>query len=256
MATRERLSFDDETYYIGYGNHLQRYTFAEAYCLNKRVLDAGCGIGYGSAHLAANAASSVVAADIADEAVAEARRLYHHENLRFIKADVERLAEVPDLGGPFDTVVNFENIEHLHNPTRLLAGVKEVLKSDGTFVVSTPNGQLTDFDETGKNKNRFHIKEFTEDEFREVLGQFFKTVELFGQWKTPERLARQHIEKQIFENLCELYYSPTARIWRGLADCWARRAPRRQNMPANGARLPGSGRSSRFHHPPSPGLPT
>ena len=111
-------------------------------------------------------------------------------------------------------MVNFENIEHLHNPTRLLAGVKEVLKSDGTFVVSTPNGQLTDFDETGKNKNRFHIKEFTEDEFREVLGQFFKTVELFGQWKTPERLAQQHIEKQIFENLCELYYSPTARIWR------------------------------------------
>jgi SAM-dependent methyltransferase len=192
MSVRERMSFDNETFYSSYGNHLQRYTFAEPYCSGKKVLDAGCGIGYGSAHLATNAALSVVAVDISDEAVA------------------------PDLGAPFDVVVNFENIEHLTNPTRLLAGVKAVLVSDGIFVVSTPNGQLTERDEAGNIKNQFHVKEFTEDEFREMLGQFFSSVELFGQWKTPERLARQHIEKQLFINLCDLYYSPYARMWRGI----------------------------------------
>jgi 2-polyprenyl-3-methyl-5-hydroxy-6-metoxy-1,4-benzoquinol methylase len=215
MCVVERISLENETFSSSYANHIQRYIFTEQSCSGKRVLDAGCGIGYGSAHLAMNAALSVVAVDISGEALAEANRLYHHDNLRFVKGDVERLTEVPDLGGPFDVVVSLENIEHLTNPTRFLAGAKQVLTSDGILVVSTPNGQLTEQDQAGNIKNRFHIKEFTEEEFRKMLEQFFGSAELFGQWKTPEGLARRDFEKRLFENLCELYYSPYARAWRG-----------------------------------------
>lgn len=216
MSVGERISTGSKTFYTSYGNHIQRDNFAEQYASGKRVIDAGCGIGYGSAHLAMNGALSVVAIDISDDAMAEAKRLYRRDNLRFIKGDVERLAEIADLGGPFDVGVNFENIEHLANPTRFLAGVKELLTSEGTFVVSTPNGELTERDETGNIKNQFHLKEFTMDEFREMLGQFFGSTEFFGQWKTSEMLARQDFEKRLFANLCETYYSPTARMWRGL----------------------------------------
>jgi SAM-dependent methyltransferase len=216
MPAAERISIENETIFGSFANHIQRYNFAEPYCSGRRVLDAGCGTGYGSAYLAMNGALSVVAVDISDEAIAEAKRLYRRDNLRFVKGDVERLTEVSDLGGPFDVVINFENIEHLVNPPRLLTGVKQVLTSDGTLVVSTPNGQLTERDEAGNIKNPFHVKEFTEDQFREMLGRLFGSVELFGQWKTSEMLARIDFEKRLFENLCELYYSPSARVWRGL----------------------------------------
>jgi len=76
-------------------------------------------------------------------------------------------------------------------------------------VVSTPNGQITERDRQGNIKNPFHVREFAEDEFRQLLGQVFGSIELFGQWKTPERIARLQ-----FETLCELYYSPGARLWR------------------------------------------
>jgi SAM-dependent methyltransferase len=216
MPVSERISIENETIYSSYANHIQRYDFAERYCCGLRVIDVGCGTGYGSAHLAMNVAESVVAVDISEEAIAEAKRLYRRDNLRFLKGDVERLTEIQDLHAPFDAAINFENIEHLVNPTRFLTELKQVLRSDGTLVVSTPNGQLTERNHEGKLKNPYHVNEFTEDEFREMLGQFFGSIELFGQWKTPEMLARIEIEKRLFDVLCELYYSPSARLWRVL----------------------------------------
>jgi protein-L-isoaspartate O-methyltransferase len=52
--------------------HLARYTFAARLARGKRVLDAGCGAGYGSAELSLSA-HSVVGVDSAAEAVAFAR---------------------------------------------------------------------------------------------------------------------------------------------------------------------------------------
>jgi 2-polyprenyl-3-methyl-5-hydroxy-6-metoxy-1,4-benzoquinol methylase len=210
----ERISIDNESIYTSYANHIQRYAFAEKYCSGRRVLDAGCGTGYGSAHIATSGAAEVTAVDIADEAIAEAKRLYAHDNLRFLRGDVEHLTEIPDLLPPFDVAINFENIEHLKNPTRFLAEMRNVLKSDGTLVVSSPNGRLTERDQEGGIQNPYHVKEFTEDELREMLSQFFASVELYGQWRTPEMLARIAIEKRLFDVVCELYYSPPARISR------------------------------------------
>ena len=56
---------DDDLYY----EHLARYMFAAALARGRRVLDAGCGAGYGAALLASSGAHSVTAIDIAPEAV-------------------------------------------------------------------------------------------------------------------------------------------------------------------------------------------
>ena len=48
----ERISLEDETFFGGYSNHMRRYAFAQPYCLDRRVLDAGCGTGYGTSYLA------------------------------------------------------------------------------------------------------------------------------------------------------------------------------------------------------------
>src|SRR6202142_3654338 len=65
--------------------HLARYAFAARMARGKRVLDAGCGAGYGSAELA-ESARAVVGADIAVEALVYARVHYPLPNLSFEQA--------------------------------------------------------------------------------------------------------------------------------------------------------------------------
>src|SRR5215208_5162062 len=62
--------------------HMARYAFAARLASGKRVLDAGCGAGYGSAELA-HAAQTVVGIDVAAEAMDFAREHYRLPNLRF-----------------------------------------------------------------------------------------------------------------------------------------------------------------------------
>jgi 2-polyprenyl-3-methyl-5-hydroxy-6-metoxy-1,4-benzoquinol methylase len=69
----ERLSLSDDTLLSNYGDHIQPYRFAESCCVGNAVLDAGCGIGYGSHHLASHGAKSVRAMDFSSDAIAEAQ---------------------------------------------------------------------------------------------------------------------------------------------------------------------------------------
>ena len=71
--------------------HMARYHFAVRLARGKRVLDAGCGAGYGSAELA-DVAESVTGIDIAPEAVEYARAHYALPNLALRAGVVHRSA--------------------------------------------------------------------------------------------------------------------------------------------------------------------
>src|SRR5262245_25871930 len=103
--------------------HMARYTFAARLARGKRVLDAGCGAGYGSAALAAMA-ESVTGVDVAADAVEYAREHYQAPNLTFEQASITQLP-FPD--GAFDLVVAFEVIEHLEDWRGLLTEAGRVL---------------------------------------------------------------------------------------------------------------------------------
>ena len=85
--------------------HMARYTFAARLARGKRVLDAGCGAGYGSAELA-NAAESVVGIDLAREAIDFARAQYSAHNLTFEQASCEAL---PYADSTYDLVVGLRS---------------------------------------------------------------------------------------------------------------------------------------------------
>src|ERR1043165_7547945 len=67
--------------------HLARYAFAARFAASKRLLDAGCGTGYGSAELA-KSARSVTGADLSAEGIGYAREHYRLPNLNFERASV------------------------------------------------------------------------------------------------------------------------------------------------------------------------
>jgi SAM-dependent methyltransferase len=153
--------------------HLKRYEFARPYCRGGEVLDAGCGVGYGTAFLA-DAARRVVGVDRSQEAIAYAESRYARPNVRFLVGDLLTLDQPDDA---FDVVCAFETIEHLPDHGRFLAQVRRVLRPGGAFLVSTPRVQET----TDAPANPFHERELSTPDFERLLRADFAQVELYGQ---------------------------------------------------------------------------
>jgi 2-polyprenyl-3-methyl-5-hydroxy-6-metoxy-1,4-benzoquinol methylase len=170
---------DEENYF----EHLSRYHFAQHLVEGRRTLDAGCGDGYGSAMLA-ELASEVVGIDISGDAINAAAEKYKAGNLRFVAMDVKEITFEPS---SFGAVVCFEVFEHIHHPEKMLEGIRKVLVPDGVLIISTPNGALV---KSGK-PNPFHVKEYTLQEFDEILGQYFPesdfSYERYGQFNLRRR---------------------------------------------------------------------
>jgi SAM-dependent methyltransferase len=155
--------------------HLARYTFAARLARGKRVLDAGCGAGYGAAELA-HVAQAVMGIDCAADAVAFARENYRLPNLQFEQASCTAL---PHKDSSFDLVVGFEVIEHLENWRDFLREVRRVLAPNGQFIVSTPNKSYYTESRGADGANPFHVHEFEFEEFRAELKAIFPYVSLF-----------------------------------------------------------------------------
>jgi O-antigen biosynthesis protein len=156
--------------------HLARYCWAGALVAGKRVLDAGCGTGYGSRLLLESGASSVVGVDIAQEAI-DAASTQPADGLSFMLGDMLALP-LPDAS--VEMVVCFEAIEHVQDQDRALDELRRVLTRDGWLAISSPN---RDVYEEG---NPYHTHEFTPDELRAALSQRFANVSLEHQqaWLT------------------------------------------------------------------------
>jgi SAM-dependent methyltransferase len=155
--------------------HMARYTFAARLARGKRVLDAGCGAGYGSAELA-HAAESVVGVDRAPEAIEFAGAHYALANLSFEEASCEAL---PHADASFELVVAFEVIEHLVDWRGFLREARRVLVPNGQLVVSTPNKLYYTESRGPQGANPFHVHEFDFEEFRAELTAIFPYVSLF-----------------------------------------------------------------------------
>ncbi|MGA9422926.1 MAG: class I SAM-dependent methyltransferase [Rhodanobacteraceae bacterium] len=156
--------------------HWHRYAFARRFASGKRVLDAACGEGYGSA-LLAEVAAEVVGVDISGETVAHARTRYgERPHLRFECADAVALA-FPDRS--FDLVVSFETLEHLAAQTELVAGFARVLSDEGMLLISSPDRAI--YSEAAGYHNEYHVRELYRDELVALLRPHFRRVRLYGQ---------------------------------------------------------------------------
>ncbi len=168
-----------------FNEHMARYQFAARLAPGKRVLDAGCGTGYGSSELA-HVASSVTAIDFSSDAISFARDHYQAPNLVYQTGDCLSL---PD--GPFDLIVAFEVIEHLAQWAAFIAEAKRTLAPAGLFVVSTPNRLYYAESRGESGENPFHVHEFEFAEFRAALQAVFPHVTM---------LLQNHVQGVAFSN--------------------------------------------------------
>jgi SAM-dependent methyltransferase len=157
--------------------HWHRYAFALPLARGRRVLDAACGEGYGSALLAREAAD-VLGMDLAPDTVAHARRRYASlPRLRFVSGDCSRLDHLPDAA--FDLIVSFETLEHLQPQEAMLDGFARLLAPGGLLLVSTPDRR--NYSDATGFRNEHHVRELYRDEFEALLAARFPQRRLFAQ---------------------------------------------------------------------------
>ena len=195
----ERTDPTKKTNHPFYCQYRAVYEYITQFTQTQRVLDVGCGEGYG-AHLLAQHAKEVVAIDKHKKAIQQAQRRYDLPNLNFHIQDISEISEYPL--SSFDVVCCFHVIEHLKAPVQFLAEVeKRLLNPSGVLLISTPNRHSPVRQSTGLQWP-YHEREYTADEFRKLLSTCFKDVKLYtlqGNSKVDQfqKIRAQHIQ-QIF----------------------------------------------------------
>jgi SAM-dependent methyltransferase len=147
--------------------HWHRYCLALPLARGRRVLDAACGEGYGSAILSGSAAS-VVGVDIGAAAIAHAQSRYDSPNRAFMQGSVTAL---PRASAAIDLVVSFETIEHLAEQREMVAEFRRVLAPDGVLLISSPNRPV--YSGEGAARNEFHVRELDRGELKSLLDPAF-----------------------------------------------------------------------------------
>ena len=180
--------------------HIARYLWAEKFVRQgDRVLDAACGLGYGSYSLAElSKARAITGIDGSDYAIDYANTNFCplSSKLDFFDGYLpECLKSYPD--GHFDVIVSFETLEHVEHPEALLKEFHRLLSPGGRIIVSVPNDWS---DETGEDPNPHHLHVYTLDKLRTQIKQHFIPEVLFQQiasgckttsaWNSWQRMPR------------------------------------------------------------------
>lgn len=166
-----------------WAEHIARYAFATRFAKAARVLDIGCGTGYGTAELAQHA-QSATGIDISDDAIRYASQ--HYPTATFLAASA---TSIPLPAASFDLITAFEVIEHLENWHELLIEARRLLHPTGVFLVSTPNKLYYAESRAKEGPNPFHAHEFEFAEFRDALAAVFPHVTM---------LLQNRLESQAF----------------------------------------------------------
>jgi SAM-dependent methyltransferase len=150
--------------------HVVRYALAAQLVQDRHVLDAGCGVGWGTGLLLAAGASIATGLDLAVDAVADARQRV--PGATFVQGD---LATLPWDDDHFDVVVCFEALEHVAEQDATLDELVRVLAPNGLLLVSSPNPRVY------PAGNPFHLHEFTPEELLEAVGKRLANQSLWNQ---------------------------------------------------------------------------
>ncbi len=167
LQTAERVSSIEMSDNVIYQRHLVAYNYAAAN-ISGKVLEVGCGEGYGLSLLADKADEYIAIDKFAPDLSRFAARL---NNVHFIQMDV------PPLGFPddtFDAIVSFQVIEHIEEDEALVKEMARVLKPGGKLILTTPNKNMS------LTRNPWHIREYRATELAALLQIHFSEVTTNG----------------------------------------------------------------------------
>jgi 2-polyprenyl-3-methyl-5-hydroxy-6-metoxy-1,4-benzoquinol methylase len=123
-----------------------------------RVLDAGCGEGYGAELLHTGGARQVFGLDYESTTLRHAAKAYPQLNL--VQGNLVQTGFADET---FDLVTSLQTIEHLWEQPRFVAECARILSPGGTLVLTTPNRL------TFPSGNWYHTRELTAEELIDLV---------------------------------------------------------------------------------------
>lgn len=140
-------------------DHVARYEWAAGHLRgHSRIVDLACGVGYGTQMLAEVVDEAIIGMDKSGDALAYARRHYHHPRARFLSSNAHKVGSL----GKLDAAVCFETIEHVENPAPLLRS----LRAAPLLLASVPNEVAFPW-----RGHKFHHRHYTPAEFEQLLNE-------------------------------------------------------------------------------------
>jgi len=167
MQTAERVSHTDLSDNYVFQRSQLAY-FEARKIVSGDILEIGSGQGYGI-NIIANKSKRYVAIDKFATSINQPKDA---PQIEFLNINVPPLSGLED--NSFDFVVSFQVIEHIKKDKALIKEVYRILKPGGKYIVSTPNIK------TSLTRNPWHIREYTIDEFEQLLLNPFEKVEKKG----------------------------------------------------------------------------
>lgn len=174
----------EENYW--FRRHEAAYEFARAH-VRGRVLEVGCGEGYGTAVLA-SAADQILGVDYDALTIAHAAHTY--PQACFVRGN---LAALPVPTGSVDVLATLQVIEHVWNHPEFVHECLRVLRPTGLLLVTTPN-RLTFSAGLDSPVNPFHTVEFAAAELVELLRRCGFEIESVGGLHVSDRMAELDAE--------------------------------------------------------------
>ncbi|MFI3269797.1 MAG: methyltransferase domain-containing protein [Rikenellaceae bacterium] len=165
IATAERVSREPSDNFVYQRSRLAYHFAAER--VSGRVLEVGTGTGYGVDIIAPKAEKFISI----DKFPPQFESGTLPQNVEIKKAVAPPL---PFEDESFDSFVSFQVIEHIERDEAFVAEIYRVLKPDGVAIISTPNAPMS------LTRNPWHVREYTADEFSELLSRKFESVEPYG----------------------------------------------------------------------------
>ncbi|MBQ4280164.1 MAG: class I SAM-dependent methyltransferase [Rikenellaceae bacterium] len=162
IQSAERVSPSDMSDNYVYQRSILAYHRA-AELVSGDVLEIGTGSGYGVAVISPKA-SSFLTIDKYECGI----DLQDHPHTEFRCMSVPPLTGIPS--NSFDYVITFQVIEHIKNDFAFLKEIHRVLRPGGRLIVSTPNKKMS------LTRNPWHVREYTPDEFKNLIGNYFQSI--------------------------------------------------------------------------------
>jgi 2-polyprenyl-3-methyl-5-hydroxy-6-metoxy-1,4-benzoquinol methylase len=154
MGAVERLTLEAvSAHSLIAAEHIHRYELAAELCGGLRVLDLGCGSGYGS-QILGSACPIVVGIDNDAATIDMAEATIGREgNIEFEVADAHDVL-TRELSDQFDVIVLLETLEHLANPDDAVGRLRDHADNGLKIVLSVPNAKALAED------NPYHLSSY------------------------------------------------------------------------------------------------
>jgi 2-polyprenyl-3-methyl-5-hydroxy-6-metoxy-1,4-benzoquinol methylase len=163
LSGRER----EQCFQLGRQNmaEMTRYALAAMFLpKNGRILDAGCGIGRGTAFLAAQCRSEITAFDERNEAIDYAAIMSAAPHITYCAASAgafsEKLQE--DTGGRYELITAFNILERVYAPEKFIDALKETMSENAVLAGSVRNREYCSDDDDPLSIHRYDVPSLKE----------------------------------------------------------------------------------------------